>query len=79
MKAWGRAPRCQGEGCRPGVDIPGSNRVCGGPALCREPALSIRAELEPGLGVLSPKQEGCEEAGGKQSPSAEEERLDEGW
>lgn len=46
---------------------------------CREPALSIQAELEPGLGVLSPKQEGCEEAGRKPSPPAEEERLDEGW
>ena len=46
---------------------------------CQEPALSIHAELEPGLRVLSPKQEVCDEVGRKQSLSAEEETLDEGW
>ncbi|XP_076204779.1 uncharacterized protein LOC143165211 [Aptenodytes patagonicus] len=43
-----------------------------------EPALSIGAELEPGLRVLNPKQEVCDEAGRRQSLSAEEETLDEG-
>ncbi|XP_009884454.1 PREDICTED: transmembrane protein 2-like [Charadrius vociferus] len=51
------------------VDITGCNLVRGGLLWCWELALSVLAELEPGLGVPSPEQEVCDEAGRKQSLS----------
>lgn len=59
-----------GRGVPARVDITGCSGyavvLCGGPH-------------GPGLRVLSPQREVCDEAGGKQSMSAGEETLDEGW
>ncbi|XP_040456112.1 uncharacterized protein LOC121091032 [Falco naumanni] len=64
---------------RLGAAISGCNPVRGGPVSPQEPALSVQAELEPWLRVLSPKQGVCDETGGTRSLSAEEEMLDKGW